>query len=159
MTKVIVVCGPPGAGKTTFVGRKQRWGDLVIDVDRLYTALSGLDAHDNPVPLRECVLNCREYLLDWLEDDEELACAWVTTCAPKRIQRNEYRDRYDAKVVVLEIPIEECLRRIIQDPERRAKHELWREWVENWWNNYERDERDIVHDTWKETETGSTETD
>ena len=30
-----LVCGPPGAGKTTFVGERRSDGDLVVDLDAI----------------------------------------------------------------------------------------------------------------------------
>ena len=42
-TPVTVVCGPPGSGKSTHVDGHKQPGDLVVDIDALYVALTGLE--------------------------------------------------------------------------------------------------------------------
>lgn len=44
-TQVHIICGPPGAGKTTHVNRHASPGALIVDYDTLYAALTGLPVH------------------------------------------------------------------------------------------------------------------
>lgn len=41
-TMLTAVCGPPGSGKTTMVGKLRQPGDIVIDMDSIYAALTTL---------------------------------------------------------------------------------------------------------------------
>ena len=141
---MVAVCGPPGSGKSTYVRTRKSWGDLVIDVDALYSAMGAEGPHDNPAALKSFVLSCRDLLYDMLEDESDVGRAWVISCAPRRKDRNDLRYRLGAEVVVLEVPESECLNRIMADPARKAHTELWREWVHNWWERYEPGRDDII---------------
>jgi predicted ABC-type ATPase len=44
----VVVCGPPGAGKTTYVESQRRPGDLVFDLDVLAAAMFQQPKHPRP---------------------------------------------------------------------------------------------------------------
>lgn len=44
----VVVCGPPGAGKTTYVEANRRPGDLVFDFDVLAAAMFAYDLYPRP---------------------------------------------------------------------------------------------------------------
>lgn len=61
-----VVCGPPGCGKTTWVRRRAKTGDLVFDADYLVSQLFSTPLHapvDFGFPLVE---RLRATVIDWL---------------------------------------------------------------------------------------------
>ena len=61
-----VVCGPPGAGKSTWVKQHAQKGDLVFDADVLLATMFRTPMHaaiDHGLPL---VLRLREIVVDWL---------------------------------------------------------------------------------------------
>ena len=134
---VVVVAGPPGAGKTTWVNERKGWGDLVVDVDALYQALGGLPAYEKPEVLLPFVLAAREGVLRALARGQTVRRAWVITAEGDvgklgRLQK-ELRG---AELVVLDVDALECLRRISQDVRRKDKMELWRPLIERWWRDY-----------------------
>ena len=45
MGATIIIAGSVGSGKTTWVRERKTWGDLVLDVDMLWTALMGGEHH------------------------------------------------------------------------------------------------------------------
>lgn len=47
MAKIVCVYGPPCAGKSTYAKNILRPGDLIIERDRLHSAISGLASHDH----------------------------------------------------------------------------------------------------------------
>lgn len=130
-----VVCGPPGAGKTTWVRAQRGRGDLVVDVDALFAALTLRERYDKPDALLPAVLDVRDYVI------ERLWPAWVISTNASWRYRQYMRTEFGARVVVLETPAEECLRRIAADPGREGRAD-WPLLVETWWQSYEADERD-----------------
>ena len=68
-----VVCGPCGAGKTTWVNRHARLGDYRFDFDSLAACfttgtpiLPNALKHNLPKTTIELLLRCREAFVDWL---------------------------------------------------------------------------------------------
>jgi len=45
---IVVICGPAGSGKSTHVREEAKPGDLIVDVDLIYAALSGLELFHKP---------------------------------------------------------------------------------------------------------------
>lgn len=141
---IAVVCGPPGSGKSTYVRDRAKWGDLIVDVDALYQALSGLPAYEKPEQLLPFVCSARDAVVDRLLRQSAIARAWIVATMPKKLERDLLRRRLGAKVIVIETGTEDCMKRIGQDYRRAARAALWRGHVERWWSDYERDERDVI---------------
>jgi 5-methylcytosine-specific restriction protein A len=134
----MIVCGAPGSGKTTYVNQRKRWGDLVVDVDGLFVALSGgLDWYEKPAGLLPYVLDARDSVIAHLaRGDDDLGRAWIITSEADAVKRQALAQRLGASVVVLEVSASECLRRIATDARRADKVEQWRSIVERWWSEY-----------------------
>lgn len=137
LTRVTIVAGPPGAGKTTLVRERARWGDLVVDVDTLYQALSGLPWYEKPAGLLPFVLEARDAVLARLERPTHVRHAWLITSSGDRAQLRELQERFAAELVVLDTSPNECLKRIMGD-ERRAKQALlWQDLIARWWSQWQ----------------------
>jgi predicted kinase len=137
MTKVWIVTGPPGAGKTTYVNERRLAGDLVVDVDALYTAVSGLDWYDKPLSLLPFVLAARDALIDRLCQPSEVQQAWVITSEADVGKLARMRERLKAELIVIETNPQECLRRIANDARRSDNWGAWEELIDKWWRTYE----------------------
>ena len=133
---VTIITGPPGAGKTTYVNERRQWGDLVVDVDAIYAALSGLPWYEKPDVLLPFVLEARDAILDRLHGEAALRHAWIITSEADRTELERLKQRYNATLLAIETPAAECLRRIAADPRRAGKVEQWRPIVERWWATY-----------------------
>lgn len=137
-TSVTIVYGPPGAGKTTYVKEHALWGDLIIDFDALYAALSGLAWYEKPAALMPFVCEARDAVLNRLYRDSEVRHAWLITSEPKAKNRHILQVQFNAKLVFIETSSYDCLRRIANDPRRDVKD--WEEIVNSWWSEYTSDE-------------------
>ena len=62
--EVFLVYGPPRAGKTTFVRESMADGDLVVDMDRIWQCVSGLDLYEKPGRLKAVAFKVRDAMLD-----------------------------------------------------------------------------------------------
>lgn len=136
-----VVCGPPGSGKTTWVRERMRWGDVVVDVDALFAAVTGLPWYEKPDALVPLVLELAESAVAWMRtNSDRYVNGFVITGGATRRERERWASRVVvAELVMLAVPPDECLRRIAADPRRgTGTVEGWREIVERWWREYER---------------------
>lgn len=133
---VTVVAGPPGAGKTTYVNERKRWGDLVVDVDAIYAALSGLDWYEKPAPLLPFVLAARDAIIARLRQANDVQRAWVITSEGERSKLTALASSLDAELIVLDVDASECNRRIANDDRRKRNHQHWQSIVERWWSNW-----------------------
>lgn len=143
MPKITVICGPPGAGKSTYVTEHATAGDLIVDVDRLCEAISGLPIYQKPFGLVPYALAARDGILARLEKAANVS-AWIIATAPSVAERDDLRVRFSAEVIVLEISMMSCLERIGEDERRAEKLGEWIPIVSRWWREYERSDEDTV---------------
>jgi 5-methylcytosine-specific restriction protein A len=132
---MIVVIGAPGSGKTSYVRERVKYGEMVVDVDLLFNALTMRPMWDHPVQLMNAVLTARDYLIENYEP------AWVISTNAGRDYRDYMREKYGAEVVVMETPAAVCLERIAADGRPDGD---WEGLVARWWEEYEPDSRDEV---------------
>ena len=130
---ITIVCGPPGAGKTTFVKDHVLWGDLVVDFDKLFSALSFLPEHEKPGNLFPFVCAARDAIYREIERGD-ISRAWVICGGAKRWDRERF---LGARIILLKKTVSECLRNLMNDPLRKDKVSLYRPMVEKWWAEYE----------------------
>ena len=144
-TEIMIVCGSPGSGKTTYAKKHMRRGELIVDLDWLWQALTGLKYYEKPEGLLPYVLAAREGVLKQLESPGECKRAWVIISAPKAEQREELARRFrNSKVIVLDVPIGECLSRIANDERRASVVDSWEPIVRRWHSDYTAREGDTV---------------
>lgn len=108
MRRVILVCGPPCAGKTTWVAQHARPGDIILDQDvigaaAMRTALSRVTAMT-------------------------AGTAWVIRCAPGPTRRQALARRLGADVVLLDPGEAEATARAAHRPHPRRHISAVRDW-------------------------------
>lgn len=135
--KATIITGPPGAGKTTWVKDKAHWGDLIVDMDALYAALSGLPWYQKPDALLPFVAEARDAVLNRLTLGADIRHAWIITSEADASRLLAMKARYNAKLFILQVSANECIQRIRQD-ERRKDTSGWAELVNGWWATYQR---------------------
>lgn len=132
-----LVLGAPGSGKTTWVRERIQAGEIAVDVDLLFAALTMRPVYDKPAAAVGRVLDARDLVI------EELAPEWVISSDPSLKYRELMRQQYGATVVVLETPAAVCLGRIEGDIRREGLAD-WPGLIDAWWAAYVPDERDEV---------------
>lgn len=134
---VHVVYGPPLSGKTTFVQEFMSRGDLIVDVDRLYAAVSMLPDYDKPDNLLTNVLGLQRLLIDNIKTRYgKWSSAWVIGGYADRYKREKTADDLGAELVFCNVSMEECLRRLSLDEERRYRLDEWRGYIDRWFQEY-----------------------
>lgn len=135
--KVHVVCGPPCAGKTTFVRERAVRGDLVIDQDALLAALSLQPEHAAPYPVLRHAIAAKTAVLEELAKEwsrpagmgrSRLYQAWIIDGAPTRDARQLFRDRFAAQVTLLLPDREELTSRARLRPDPAGTLDAMEKW-------------------------------
>jgi len=142
---LIIVCGPPGSGKITYVQQNKGVNDLVIDLDEIKTRLSGLPLYQADDRWLKPAIDERNKLLRRLSTTYDYNRAWFIVGAPSRMEREFWRNTLrPEKVVVLETPERICIERIRND--ERREHIALRQIdaVRKWWAEYQRSEDDVI---------------
>jgi hypothetical protein len=118
---VTLVCGPPGAGKTTYCQDHMQRGDVLIDFDHIVEELSGETRET--VITDKWVKQANHVRLVRLDRLHESQCnrAWVTMSLPTRTERQEWQQILGADVVLLVPDAYDCENRILQDARRGAQ--------------------------------------
>jgi uridine kinase len=135
-----IICGPAGAGKSTYVRQNMNPGDLVVDLDAIYHAVSYLGNHRKPSQLFNVALRTQSFLIGLISPDYEkndFPNAWVIVSGAKLSERKYLKEKLNAKIIMFDVEQHECLRRIEKDDERRGFGIPWGQIVKKWWLNYE----------------------
>lgn len=132
-----VVAGPPGSGKSTYVAERMQPGDLLLDVDALFVALSGLAMYDaRRTALLPFVMDARHAVLARLSRTSAARRAWVVTTESDARQLQRLVDDLGAALVVLAVPARDCIERIAADSRRGDTATNWPDVVERWWRDW-----------------------
>lgn len=134
---VTIVCGPAGAGKSTYVAEHRGERDLVIDLDVIRSRLAGTGLHDAAPRWLKPALEVRNQLLDGLASDTEHDRAWFIISAPEKAERDLWAKKLNANVVLLDVPLDECVRRLRASRDDAERHI---QFATEWWRRYQADQ-------------------
>jgi 5-methylcytosine-specific restriction protein A len=135
-----MVCGPPGAGKSTYINARRGPDDVVIDIDMILRDLSGTESRTRERRDR--------YLLDaFVERNKRLAAlatetrpiaAWFIIGAPGPTVRRAWSDQLKPNnIVVMETPAAVCRSRIMAEPTRAETASGMVAGAFAWWERYQ----------------------
>jgi len=122
--RVVLVWGPPASGKTTYVREHMRDGDMVVDLDRIKEAISMRHRSEVSDELLPVALSIREHIYGLIERREIPlgTTVWVIAGLADMAERDEVIRRLKPdRMVQMETPKDECIRRALADPERPDK--------------------------------------
>lgn len=112
---VVLVCGAPGSGKTTYVKHNASASDVVIDLDDIRVSVGGKPWHQGVD--REAFAR-RDQVIHSLAS-RTAGRAWLIVTAPTQNERDQWVDALgNVRVHVMDTSEETCLRRIADNPER-----------------------------------------
>ena len=138
--KVYYIYGSPLSGKSTFVRKNMQKGDLVLDIDRIWEALSGQPEYVKPAELKPIVFNARAAVLDAIKTRAgNWQAAWVIEGGASLADRMRRIEALGAEAIFIDTPKEECLARLASDETRREVRNEWKEYIEKWFNDYQPD--------------------
>lgn len=130
-----IVCGAPGSGKSTYVRANAGPRDRVICFDTIMRRLTGRPEHHHDGRYVARALELRNAMLRELANDYQHEAAWFIVVAARPADRRKWRARLRGKVVLMDTPLVECIRRIKLDPARpddRREKMIAGAW--EWWD-------------------------
>jgi len=113
-------------------------GDLVIDMDRLYNAISLLPMYDKPNNLKKNVFAIRDTLIsnlkvrygDWNN-------AWIIGGYADKFTRERLASELGAELIFINEDIETCLYRLkYTNDYRQNNYDEWKVYIEKWFKDY-----------------------
>lgn len=135
--EVCIVYGPPLSGKHLYVMECAGRGDLVVDMDRLYQAVSMLPHYDKPDNLLGNVRGIHSLLIDNIRTRYgKWVNAWIIGGYADRYKRDRLADELGAELIFCDVSKEECLRRLEVDEDRRYRQDEWRGYILKWFEQY-----------------------
>lgn len=133
--EVYIVYGAPCSGKSTFVKQMIRRGDLVVNMDLLYQAISGCVLYDKPDKLKGNVIRVHDVLIDQIKTRYgQWGNAYIEGGYPIKSIREGMAQKLKAELVFCEASMEECL----ANAERRgifAKE--WQGYIRRWFDSFQ----------------------
>lgn len=135
---VYIVYGPPMSGKTTYVLENMESGDIVVDMDRLYNAISLRPMYDKPDNLKYNVFSIRNHIIDNIKNRYGgFRTAWIIGGYAEKFIREKLADDLGAELILIETPKELCLDRLNICNDYRSEHkEEWIQYIDSWFDNY-----------------------
>lgn len=140
MSRATVVYGAPGSGKTMYVLKRMKRGDVIIDFDLIFSAISGRQPHDKPANLLKLAWDIRDDVYKRvIEHKEEVGKIWIIIGGAKKADRNMIASWFNADLHHVEATINDCYSRMRDDPTRPGGWQASEEIVDKWFRRYEKE--------------------
>lgn len=136
---VYLIYGPPLAGKSSYVLEYMTPGDIVVDMDSLYEAISYQTRYDKPDSLLPNVMGVQRLLLDFIKTRHgSWRSAWIVGGYADKYKREMVIKDTGAIPVLIEATKEECLARLegVRDNRHSSKRD-WITYIEKWFEKYQ----------------------
>lgn len=134
---VYIVYGPPLAGHELYVQERMCRGDIVVDMDRLYVAVSMLPDYDKPDNLLANVRGVYNALIDNIKTRYgKWHSAWVIGGFADKYKRERMATELGAELIFCDVSKDECYRRLEADEARRYRQDEWRRYIDKWFDSY-----------------------
>ena len=131
--KVYLVHGAPCAGKNTFVNVNKSRGDLVIDIDLIWEALTGGEMYDKPDMLTSNVFGVYNELLSQIKMRVgNWRTAYIISAEPFKTKRDRLAAQIGAECIYIPCTKEKALQRLYNDDARINVRDKWTEYINNY---------------------------
>lgn len=133
--RVYIVWGSPLSGKTTAVRQMMQYGDIVLDIDALWQAVTMQPEYIKPDNCRYNLFALRDNLLDQIKTRYgQWYDAYVIGGYPDKYERERLQQNLGAELIQCDSTREECIARL----EQSGKPQAWKKYIDDWWERFER---------------------
>ncbi len=135
---IYIIYGAPCSGKTTYVLNNKNDNDLVIDMDRLYEAITLLPRYNKPDGLKYNVFAIRNTLIDNIKVRYgNFNSAWIIGGYPHKYDREKLARDLGAELIHINTSREECINRLRDCNDYRQKSiNEWEKYINNWFDTF-----------------------
>lgn len=138
--KVYYVYGAPCSGKSTFVRESMQSGDLVLDIDRIWEAMSGQPEYIKPNAIKANVFIARNAIIDSIKTRAgSWQTAWIIEGGALLGDRMRRIETLGAEAIYIDATRDECLQRLASDDSRRAVQAEWVEYINKYFDMFQPD--------------------
>lgn len=131
--KVYIIYGSPLSGKNTMVGDLYRYGDIVLDIDAIWKAITLEEKYIKPNNVRFNVFKLRDELLDQIKTRYgNWYNAYVIMSLADKYERERVAKQLGAETIYCEATKEECLERAVKE----GRPNKWIDYIEDWFEKY-----------------------
>ncbi len=134
---VYIVYGAPCSGKSTLVHQMMHRGDLIVDLNEIFRAVSGCDPFDKPDQLKSDVFAIRSLLLDRIKHRAgHWGDAYIIGGYPFKLERETLAAKLGAQLILCDETKERCM--MNAEISRGVHAKEWGEYIEHWFDDFER---------------------
>lgn len=135
---IYIVYGPPMSGKTSYVKENMTVGDIVVDMDRLYQAVTLLPMYDKPDSLKFNVMSIRNKILEDIKlRYGKFNSAWIIGGYADKYKREKLARDLGAELIHIKLDQEDCLHRLKYCNDYRQEHqEEWSRYIYEWFETF-----------------------
>ncbi|SHI75528.1 hypothetical protein SAMN02745975_00540 [Geosporobacter subterraneus DSM 17957] len=133
--QVYIVWGSPLSGKTTTVRQMMQYGDIVLDIDALWQAVTFQPEYSKPKNVRFNIFTIRDNIIDQIKTRYgQWYDAYIIGGYPEKYERQKLAESLGAELIYCESTKEECLKRLYDS----EKPKEWEKYIHDWWEVYDR---------------------
>lgn len=134
--QVYLVYGSPLAGKSSYIDDVMLQGDLLLDIDNIWMAISNQPLYIKPKELTSNVFAIRDLILQQIKHRQgKWYNAYIVGGYPWSAERNRLANTLGARLIHIDTDKETCLSRLIACEDKRDK-EQWKKFIEDWWEKF-----------------------
>lgn len=129
--RIVILAGPPCAGKTTYAHEHAISADEILDYDVVFAEISGLDLYEREFGQADAVG------AEFQRRLERIRQGFVIRCAPEKQHRAILRRTCGATSIVLAVPAEVCHARLRESDRPDTAKQRLHQAIDGWWDLYE----------------------
>ena len=130
-----IVYGPPMAGKSTYVKEHMQYGDIIVDIDKIWECITGINhLQGKPEGLKRNVFAIRDLLYDQIRHKVGFyKNCYIVGGFPLISERERLARDFNAEVLFIDTDKETCMSRAkeIEDKEVKKNYITY---IENWFD-------------------------
>ena len=132
--EVFLVYGSPMSGKSTYVKSVSEPGDLIIDINSIWSAVSGSE-NSKPPKLNAVVFGLRDRLIEMVKYRVgRWDKAYIIGGYPLISERERLCKELGAREIFIDTPKEVCIQRLQESEDRDLSD--YSNYIEEWWRKY-----------------------